>query len=52
MRESIVLLPGPGTGFDVVDAAHILVPRCFLGLLMSVSYISNLPRERESVPSS
>lgn len=46
MRESIVLLPGPGTGFDVVDAAHILVPCCFLGLLMSVSYIPNLPREK------
>jgi hypothetical protein len=33
MGETVVLLAGPGTGFDIVDAADRTVPLGFVGLM-------------------
>lgn len=32
MGEAVVFLPGPGAGFQVVDAADVLPPRGFTSL--------------------
>ncbi len=37
MRKAVMLLTGPGAGFEVVDAADVFSPGCLASLLISRS---------------
>ena len=43
MGEAVVFLSGPGTCFDVVDAAYVFAPGCFTSLLLSVHQTALIP---------
>ena len=39
--KPIVLLSGPGTGLNIVDAAYVVVPFCFPGLTTLLAFRSS-----------
>lgn len=41
MRESIMFLPSPSTGLDIVDAADVFPPRDFLGHFVEFAVLSH-----------